>query len=501
MVWLAAIDQGTTSSRCIVFDANGALVAAAQKEHRQIFPRGGWVEHDPLEIWRNTEAVIAEAIARSKQPIGECAGIGITNQRETTVVWNKRTGVPLCNALVWQDTRVNETVTRYIADGLQEKVRAVSGLPLASYFSALKLQWILDNVTGARAAAEAGDALFGTIDSWLAWNLTGGAQGGVHITDVTNASRTQLMNLSTLDWDDELLSLFKAPRIALPRIVPSSRHIGTATCTALKGAPLTGILGDQQSALVGQVCFSPGEAKNTYGTGCFMLMNTGQKAIASKAGLLTTVAYQFGNESPCYALEGSIAIAGALVQWLRDNLQMIADSAEIETLARAVEDNGDVYVVPAFSGLYAPHWREDARGVIAGLTRFANRSHIARAALEAVAYQTRDVLTAMEKDSGITLSQLRVDGGMVGNELLMQFQSDILDVPVVRPEITETTALGAAYAAGLATGVWRNEGELRERWREAKRWTPKMPEEQRERYYRAWQKAVQRAFGWIEPTA
>jgi glycerol kinase len=437
--------------------------------------------------------VIEQLIVEAKLDAKECAGIGITNQRETTVVWNRRSGAPVYKAIVWQDTRVNDTVSKYISHGVQDQVRALTGLPLASYFSALKLQWVLDNAPGARAAAEAGELCFGTIDAWLIWNLTGGA----HLTDVTNACRTQLMNLATLDWDDELLALFRIPRSVLPRIVSSSLPIGQATTTSLKGVPIAGILGDQQAALVGQACFRPGEAKNTYGTGCFMLLNTGEQAVASKAGLLTTLAYRFGSEKPCYALEGSIAIAGALVQWLRDNLQLIATSADVESLARSVDDNGDVYIVPAFSGLYAPYWREDARGVIAGLTRFANRGHIARAALEAVAYQVRDVLDAMEKDSGIEMSELRVDGGMVANELLMQFQSDVLNVPVVRPAVTETTALGAAYAAGLATGVWRNREELRSQWREAKRWSPAMPEAVRERLYGSWQKAVQRSLGWV----
>jgi glycerol kinase len=496
--WLAAIDQGTTSSRCIVFDAAGSIVACAQKEHAQIYPRAGWVEHDAIEIWRNTDAVISEALSRSGLNIKDCAGVGITNQRETTVVWNKRTGVPLCNAIVWQDTRVNEIVTRYSAQGHAARVRALTGLPLASYFSALKLQWVLDNVPGARTAAAAGEVLFGTVDSWLVWNLSGGLAGGLHITDVTNASRTQLLNLATLKWDDELLALFNIPRSVLPRVVPSSQIYASATCTALQGVSIAGLLGDQQAALVGQACFKPGEAKNTYGTGCFMLLNTGEQPVISKAGLLTTVAYQFGVDRPCYALEGSIAMAGALVQWLRDNLQLFASSPEVETLARSVEDNGDVYVVPAFSGLYAPHWREDARGVIAGLTRFANRGHIARAALESVAYQTRDVLAAMERDSGIKMTELRVDGGMVANDTLMQFQADMLAVPVVRPQVAETTALGAAYAAGVATGVWRSLDDLHGQWREGRRWLPAMPGEQRERLYRSWQKAMQRSLGWIE---
>jgi glycerol kinase len=495
--WLAAIDQGTTSSRCIVFDASGVIVSVGQQEHGQIYPQPGWVEHDAIEIWRNTERVITEAITKSKLSLRDCAGIGITNQRETSVAWNKRTGVPLYNALVWQDTRVNEAVARYVSEGRGDAIRAMTGLPLASYFSALKLQWVLDNVPSARIAAERGEVLFGTMDTWLVWNLTGGPNGGIHVTDVTNASRTQLMNLETLEWDDELLAAFRIPRAVLPRIASSSEIYGSATCTALKGVPIAGVLGDQQSALVGQVCFEPGEAKNTYGTGCFMLLNTGTKPIASKAGLLTTLAYRFGNESPRYALEGSIAIAGALVQWLRDNLQLFANSNEIESLAKSVSDNGDVYIVPAFSGLYAPYWREDARGVIAGLTRFANRGHIARAALESTAYQTADVLAAMEQDSGIKMTALRVDGGMVANELLMQFQADILNVPVVRPQIAETTALGAAYAAGLATGVWSNLDQLRSQWREARRWMPQMGDSQRTALTRSWKKAVERSFGWV----
>jgi glycerol kinase len=493
MTWLAAIDQGTTSTRCIAFDTRGAIIDCAQLEHRQIYPQAGWVEHDAAEIWTNTQKVVDDLIRKAHLKVGECAGIGITNQRETTVAWNKRTGRPICNALVWQDTRVNEAVAKYAANGHQARVRELTGLPLASYFSALKLQWILDQVPGARVAADAGDVLFGTMDAWVIWNLT-----GQHLTDVTNASRTQLMNLRTLAWDDELLELFRIPRSMLPRIVSSSDSLAPATSTTLRGVQVAGILGDQQAALVGQACFRPGEAKNTYGTGCFMLLNTGPQAVASQAGLLTTVAYRIGNEAPCYALEGSIAIAGALVQWLRDNLKMFATSAEVEKLAREVEDNGDVYLVPAFSGLYAPHWREDARGVMAGLTRFANRSHIARAALEAVAYQTRDVLAAMEQDASITMSELRVDGGMVGNELLMQFQSDILNVPVIRPTVTETTALGAAYAAGLATGVWRTVDELRSQWKESKRWQPAMDDAKRDALYRSWQKAVERSLGWLD---
>lgn len=496
--WLASIDQGTTSTRCIVFDSHGRRIATAQKEHAQIYRHPGWVEHDALEIWRNTQDVVADSVAQAGLKTQHCRAIGITNQRETTVLWNRRTGMPIDNALVWQDTRVNELVAKYVARQLNATICAKTGLPLASYFSALKLQWLLDNVVAARSLADSGDLLFGTIDSWLVWNLTGGANGGMHITDVTNASRTQLMNLVSLQWDDELLELFRIPRAVLPRIVTSSEVYGEAACTALKGIPIAGILGDQQGALVGQVCFRPGEAKNTYGTGCFMLMNTGESPSVSRSGLLSTVAYQFG-KSPCvYALEGSIAIAGALVQWLRDNLRLFANSGEVEQLARSVADNGDVYIVPAFSGLYAPYWREDARGVIAGLTRFANRGHLARAALEAVAYQTLDVITAMHADAGVSLTELRVDGGMVANDLLMQFQADVLNVPVIAPSVTETTALGAAYAAGLATGVWSDLDSLRSQWIEANRWTPGMSRERREELCRSWHKAVARSFDWLE---
>src|SRR5688572_3983141 len=499
--YVGAIDQGTTSSRFMVFDQHGAVVAVAQREHEQIYPKPGWVEHDAAAIWRNTEAVIGEALARGRVKPGELAAVGITNQRETTVLWDRNTGAPLANALVWQDTRTAGLVAAYSRDGGQDRFRARTGLPLATYFSGLKLKWLLDNVPGARAKAEAGDALFGTIDTWLLWNLTGGPSGGVHLTDVTNASRTQLASLDTLDWDDELLAAFDVPRALLPRIAPSSSSYGAATIPALNGVPIAGILGDQQAALVGQTCFEPGEAKNTYGTGCFMLMNTGPQPVPSTAGLVTTVAYQFGDERPCYALEGSIAIAGALVQWLRDNLGLIAKSADVEALARTVQDNGDVYVVPAFSGLFAPYWQDSARGVIAGLTRYANRGHLARAALEAVAYQTRDVLEAMEKDSGIPIKELRVDGGMVANELLMQFQADQLGVSVVRPRVTETTALGAAYAAGLAVGYWSSRAELVRNWGVERRWHPKMPEAERGKLYAAWQKAVRRSFDWVDRPA
>ena len=424
--------------------------------------------------------------------------MGITNQRETTVLWDRRSGKPLYNAIVWQDTRVAGAVAALARDGGQDRFRSKTGLPLATYFSALKLKWLLDEVVRARELAEAGDALFGTIDSWLLWNLTGGPQGGVHITDVTNASRTQLMNLGTLAWDADLLSVFGIPRACLPRIVSSAEVYAQARLPALAGVPIAGDLGDQQAALVGQTCLRRGDAKNTYGTGCFLLMNTGEQPVPSTAGLITTVAYRFGREKPCYALEGSIAVAGALVQWLRDRLGLIKSSTEIEALAREVEDNGDVYFVPAFSGLYAPYWRDDARGVIAGLTRYANRGHIARAALESTAYQVRDVVEAMQSDSGIALSSLKTDGGMVANALLMQFQADILNAPVVRPKVTETTALGAAYAAGLAVGMWRGVEELREHWAIDRTWTPQMGAEQRNDYYKSWKKAVTRSFGWVE---
>ena len=496
--YVGAIDQGTTSTRFMVFDHGGHIITSAQKEHQQIYPNPGWVEHDPMEIWRNTREVMGGALARAGLRPGDLAAIGITNQRETTVVWDRRSGEPLHNALVWQDTRVDRLVADYVKDGGSNRFRAKTGLPMASYFSALKLQWILDNVPGLRSNAKSGDVLFGNIDTWLLWNLTGGARGGQHITDVTNASRTQLMNLETLQWDAGLLDVFKIPGAVLPRIVPSSEMYGEAKTPELLGTPIAGILGDQQAALVGQACLRPGEAKNTYGTGCFLLMNTGEKPISSTAGLITTVAYQLSGQRACYALEGSIAITGALVQWLRDNLRIIGSSAEVEALAREVNDNGGVFFVPAFSGLYAPHWNERARGTIAGLTRYATRSHIARAALEATAYQTREVLTAMEQDSSIPITELRVDGGMVGNELLMQFQADIVDVPVVRPKITETTALGAAYAAGLAVSYWRGREDLLSNWEVDKRWTPQMTESRRAELFGSWQKAVGRSLDWVD---
>jgi glycerol kinase len=484
--YVGAIDQGTTSTRFIVFDRTGETIASAQMEHRQIYPQPGWVEHDPKEIWRNTQSVIAEALRSASLTHRDLAAIGITNQRETTLMWDRATGEPVHNAVVWQDTRVDPLVAEYARDSGKDRFRAQTGLPLGSYFSGLKLRWLLDNVPDARRRAEAGDLAFGTIDSWLLWHFS-----GQHLTDVTNASRTQLMNLMTLDWDDALLAAFGIPRAVLPRIVPSSSVYGTT-----QGVPIAGILGDQQAALMGQACFTPGEAKNTYGTGCFLLMNTGETPVPSTSGLVTTVAWQLGEQKPCYALEGSIAVTGALVQWLRDNLGLIRSSADIEMLAASVADNGDVYFVPAFSGLYAPYWRADARGVIAGLTRYATAGHIARAALEATAYQTRDVIEAMQQDSGIPISTLRVDGGMVVNALLMQFQADILNAPVLRPRTIETTALGAAYAAGLAVGYWRDTDDLRHNWGVTHTWTPAMAGAHRASLTASWRKAVERSFGW-----
>ena len=496
--YIGAIDQGTTSSRFIVFDRSGRIVSSAQREHEQIFPRPGWVEHDAAEIWRRTTDVIQEAMdARGLRP-EDLAAIGITNQRETTVVWHKKSGQPIYNAIVWQDTRVAPAVAEFAASGGQDRYRAKTGLPLATYFSGLKIRWILENVAGARAQAEAGDLLFGNVDTFLIWHLTGGPQDGVHVTDVTNASRTQLMNLNTLQWDREILQDFGIPIAMLPKIVSSSEVYGTARHPAVVGVAISGDLGDQQAALVGQACFKPGEAKNTYGTGCFMLMNTGEKAVLSNFGLLTTLAYQFGAKPACYALEGSIAITGALVQWVRDNLGLIEKSSDIEALARTVNDNGGVYFVPAFSGLYAPYWKDDARGVIAGLTRFVNKGHIARAVLEATAFQVREVVDAMANDSRITLDVLRADGGMVVNDLLMQFQSDILAKPVVHPMVKETTALGAAYAAGLAVGFFQNTDELAANWAVDHRWEPAMDNESRERLYHFWKKAVMRSFDWVE---
>ncbi|HVP53784.1 MAG TPA: glycerol kinase GlpK [Candidatus Eisenbacteria bacterium] len=499
--YVGAIDQGTTSTRFIVFSRAGQIVATAQKEHQQIYPQPGWVEHSPQEIWSRTQEVMAEALQSKGLAAKDLAAVGITNQRETTIVWNRKTGSPVCNAIVWQDTRVSGYVDELAKDGGQDHFRAQTGLPLATYFSGLKIRWILENVPGVRVLAEAGDALFGNIDTFLVWNLTGGRNGGVHVTDVTNASRTQLMNLETLQWDPRILSTFGIPAAMLPRIASSSEVYGHIATGPLAGVPLAGDLGDQQAALVGQTCFQPGQAKNTYGTGCFLLLNTGEKPVASKFGLLTTVAYQFGTQPARYALEGSMAITGALVQWLRDNLNLIQTSAEIEALASTVNDNGGVYIIPAFSGLFAPYWQSNARGAILGLTRYATKAHIARAALEATAFQTREVVEAMEKDSGIPLQVLRTDGGMVDNDLLMQFQADILDRPVVRPAIKETTALGAMYAAGLAVGYYRDLDDLRANWSVGKTWTPNMPAHRRERMYRLWKKAVTRTFDWVEDTA
>ncbi len=496
--YLGAIDQGTTSARFIVFDKAGRIVSVAQKEHEQIFPQPGWVEHNPEEIWQRTREVMAEALAKGKLTSDDLAAIGITNQRETSVVWEKSTGKPVMNAIVWQDTRVSPDVAHFSAQGGQDRFRAKTGLPLSTYFSGLKLRWILKNVRGAAERAQGGELLFGNIDTFLLWNLTGGSRGGVHATDVTNASRTQLLNLKTLDWDDELLRAFEIPRSVLPQVKSSSEVYGTIADGAVKGVAIAGILGDQQAALVGQACFRPGEVKNTYGTGCFLLMNTGEQAVPSQFGLLTTIAYKFGNAPPHYALEGSVAITGALVQWLRDNLELIAKSPDVEALAQTVKDNGGVYFVPAFAGLYAPYWKESARGVIAGLTRYANKGHLARAVLEATAFQTREVVEAMEKDAKIPLVSLRVDGGMVANELLMQFQSDILNREVVRPMVPETTALGAAYAAGLAVGFYKGTDELLANWKADKTWRPALAEHEREKLYREWKRAVTRSFDWVQ---
>ena len=495
--YAAAIDQGTTSTRCMIFDHSGNVICYDQKEHEQIYPRPGWVEHSPDEIWERTQSVIRGALSKGGLSASDIVAVGITNQRETTVVWNRKTGRPVYNAIVWQDTRTDQICNELAADGGQDRFRPKVGLPLATYFSGPTIRWILDNVPGAREAAEAGDVVFGNIDTFLTWWLTGGPNGGVHVTDVTNASRTMLMNLETLDWDDEILGIMGIPRQMLPKIVPSSMVYGTAT-GELAGVPVAGILGDQQAAMVGQTCFDVGEAKNTYGTGSFMLLNTGTKLVPSKSGLLTTVCYKFGDQPAVYALEGSIAITGALVQWLRDNLGLITSSAEVEALANLVEDNGGIYFVPAFSGLFAPYWRSDARGVIVGLTRYVNKDHLARAVLEATAYQTREVLDAMEQDSGVKLTALKVDGGMVYNNTLMQFQADILGVPVIRPKVAETTSLGAAYAAGLAVGFWSNTDEMRANWGVDHTWTPQMDEATRERLYRGWKKAVTRTFDWVE---
>lgn len=492
--YIAAIDQGTTSTRCILFDVSGSIVAVDQSEHQQIYPKPGWVEHDPYEIWLRTQEVIRGALTRANVEASEIVAVGITNQRETTVVWDKNTRKPVYPAIVWQDTRTDQICNELAQEGGQDRFRSRVGLPLATYFSGPKIKWILDNVPEAREAAERGDLLFGNMDTWVIWNLT----GGIHVTDVTNASRTMLMSLETLDWDDEILQSLGIPRSMLPMIQPSSQVYGTITRGDLKGIPVSGDLGDQQAALFGQACYSPGEAKNTYGTGCFMLMNTGEKPVASASGLLTTLGYKIGDQPAVYCLEGSIAIAGALVQWLRDNLGIIEQSADVETLARNVEDTGGMYFVPAFSGLFAPYWRSDARGVMVGMTRYINKNHIARAVLEATAYQTCEVLDAMEKDSGVKLTALKVDGGMVYNELLMQFQADILNVPVIRPKVSETTALGAAYAAGLAVGFWKGFDELRSNWGISEQWQPQMDSEKRQKLYTGWKKAVTRTLNWVD---
>ncbi len=500
--YVAAVDQGTTSTRCMLFDHGGGVVSIVQKEHEQIYPKPGWVEHDPMEIWDRTQDVVKGALEKAGAQPGDIAAVGVTNQRETTVVWNKNTGEPYYNAIVWQDTRTDKICNALAEDGGQDRFRPKVGLPLATYFSGPKVKWVLENVDGVRAAAEAGDAVFGNIDTWVIWWLTGGPNGGSHVTDVTNASRTMLMNLETLDWDQEILDVMGIPRQMLPKVVPSSDP-NTWGNTPADGPfgdsiPVCGDLGDQQAALVGQTCYSAGEAKNTYGTGCFMLLNTGTEIVPSESGLLTTLAYKIGDEPAVYALEGSIAITGALVQWLRDNLDFFEDSPQVEDFAKEVDDAGGIYFVPAFSGLFAPYWQSDARGVIVGMTRYVNKYHISRAALEATAYQTREVLDAMNKDSGVDLKALKVDGGMVYNQLLMQFQSDILGVPVVRPQVAETTALGAAYAAGLAVGFWSNLEDLRQNWLVDETWDPAMDADTRGQLYNGWLKAVQRTMNWVE---
>src|ERR671914_831196 len=497
--YAAALDQGTTSTRCMVFDHGGQVVSVAQKEHEQIYPKPGWVEHDAKEIWARTGEVIEEAMQSAGAGAGDIAGVGITNQRETSLVWDRTTGEPVHNAIVWQDTRTDRLVDEFSRDGGQARFQEKVGLPLATYFSGPKIRWLLDNVDGAAEKAESGDLLFGNMDTWLIWNLTGGTDGGLHITDVTNASRTMLMDLRSLSWDQEVMDVMGIPAAMLPEIRASSDVYGEVRSGgALQGVQIAGDLGDQQAATFGQTCFAVGEAKNTYGTGNFLLLNTGEEAVTSKNGLLTTLGYKIGDQDAIYCLEGAIAITGALVQWLRDNLGMIKSAPEIEDLARSVEDNGGCYFVPPFSGLFAPYWKGNARGVIAGLTRYVNKGHIARAVLEATAWQSKEVVDAMNADSGVELKSLKVDGGMVGNELLMQFQADILGVPVIRPMVAETTALGAAYAAGLATGLWSEEDELRENWVEDKRWEPQMDASRRDEYYKYWKRAVTKTFDWFD---
>ncbi|HEX3590263.1 MAG TPA: glycerol kinase GlpK [Pseudonocardiaceae bacterium] len=500
--FVGAVDQGTTSTRFMIFDHGGNEIGRHQLEHEQILPRAGWVEHNPTEIWERARSVVATALTNANLSASDLAAVGITNQRETAVVWNKKTGRPYYNAIVWQDTRTDRIASALDRDDRGQTIRRKAGLPPATYFSGGKIQWVLENVDGVRAAAEAGEALFGNTDSWLLWNLTGGVDGGVHVTDVTNASRTMLMNLETLDWDDELLGFFGIPKQMLPTIKPSSAPdpYGMTRADGPFGGEiaLSGDLGDQQAATVGQVCFEPGKAKNTYGTGNFLLLNTGEELVRSENGLLTTVCYQFGSSKPVYALEGSIAVTGSAVQWLRDQLGIISGAAESESLARQVEDNGGVYFVPAFSGLFAPYWRSDARGAIVGLSRFNTNAHLARATLESICYQTRDVVEAMEQDSGVTLDVLRVDGGITANQLAMQLQADILGVPVSKPVVAETTALGAAYAAGLAVGFWKNTDELVNNWNEDKRWQPEWNDEQRANGYAGWKKAVERTLNWVD---
>ena len=497
--YIVAIDQGTTSTRAIVFDHAGSVVSVGQLEHEQLLPKAGWVEHDPAEIWKNTREVIGQALSKADITRHDVAAVGITNQRETTVIWDKATGEPVYNAIVWQDTRTQAIVNR-LADGDVDRFRIQTGLPLSTYFAGTKIAWILENVDGVRERAEKGELLFGTTDTWVTWNLTGGEDGGVHVTDVTNASRTMLMDLETLDWDDDLLAAFGIPRSLLPRIASSSEVYGTVeSSSVLREVPIAGILGDQQAATFGQAAFTTGEAKNTYGTGNFLIVNTGEEIVHSKNGLLTTVAYRLGEAPANYALEGSIAVTGSLVQWLRDNLGIIDHASEVEKLALSVDDNGGAYIVPAFSGLFAPYWRPDARGAIVGLTRFVNKAHLARAALESTAFQTREVLDAVNADTGIPLTELKVDGGMIENGLLMQFQADILGVPVVRPVVAETTALGAAYAAGLAVGFWKDTDELATNWQEKQRWEPQIDDAAREELLKTWKKAVSKTLDWVDP--
>jgi glycerol kinase len=497
-----AIDHGTTSTRAIVFDASGRIISTAQREHSQILPRAGWVEHDPVEVWTNTEWVVSAAMSQAKLGAGGLAGVGVTNQRETAIVWERRTGRPVHNSIVWQDTRTQPRVDELIADGGVDRFAHVTGLPLATYFSASKVAWMLEHVEGAREAAEAGDLLFGTPDTWIVWNLTGGVRGGIHVTDVTNASRTLLMDLRTLDWDDDLLALWGIPRSMMPSIRSSSEVYGHTQLPGMaSGIAVAGILGDQQAAAFGQAAFEAGETKNTYGTGNFLLVGTGTEVVRSRHGLITTVAYRCGDEPARYALEGSIAVTGSLVQWLRDNLGIIEESRDVERLAASVENNGGAYFVPAFSGLFAPYWRPDARGALVGLTRFVNKAHIARAALESTAFQTRDVVEAVVGDTGRTLAEIRVDGGMTRDNILMQFQADILGIPVIRPKVVETTALGAAYAAGLATGVWASREDLRAHWQEDVRFEPLMSADERERRYRQWKKAVEKSLDWVDDDA